>query len=146
MILPANPTIHGGAAAQSWITVSDESGGKSLPTRVRPEALTIAPGEFLEPCGYVGNASLRGIVQRSAAKRREAGRKYGSCVQQISIFYHPFAQTGHGFVEHGQYEPVLEVGRYGELRGVGLHRLTIPPHVESLAALAAQFLLLHSLD
>ena len=32
------------------------------------------------------------------------------------------------------------------MRGLGLHRLTIPPNVESLAALAAQFLLLHSLD
>ena len=81
MIFPANPTIYGGAAAQSWITESDESGRKSLPTRVRPEALAIAPGEFLEPCGDVGYASLSGIVQRAAAKRSEAGRKYGSRIQ-----------------------------------------------------------------
>ena len=50
----------------------------------------MASREILEARGDVGDASCARILQRAAAKRRETGRKYGTCVQQIGIFYDPF--------------------------------------------------------
>jgi hypothetical protein len=81
MILAVNPTIDGDSAAHLVGHREQHLQGKLPPTRIRPEALAIALSQFLQPCGDIGDAALPGIVQRAAAKRREAGRKYGSGVE-----------------------------------------------------------------
>jgi len=52
-------------------------GSELLPARIGSKTLAVAARQFLQPRNDVGGASSFGILQRAAAKRREAGRKYG---------------------------------------------------------------------
>jgi hypothetical protein len=51
------------------------------PPGVWAEAFAIAVCQFVQAVSDVGDAAVLGILQRSAAKRRETRRKYGTRVQ-----------------------------------------------------------------
>ena len=94
--------------------------------------------ECPEPRCDLVDASLTRVVDGPAMERREARAEDHSGVEQVGVGDDTISETGDGFVDHRQNEPVLDiVGDTGRVTR-RFDSLAVNPIVKPLAGFAAQ--------
>jgi hypothetical protein len=81
MILPVNPTIRREGAGEAVAHIGWVLRRNQAPPGVWAKAFAIALCKFVQALSNVCDAAIPGILQRSAAKRRETRRKYRTRIQ-----------------------------------------------------------------
>src|SRR4029077_10887182 len=104
------------------------------------EALAVARRELFEPRHHGGDAAGPCVVEWAAAEGGEAGPEQHRRIDEIGGFHYALAQTRDTLVHHHENQPIDEIGRCARVRSGRLDGLALPPQVETLAALATEFL------